>query len=201
MLKLKMMLCVMMLPLVVVGCTSKQSVSQCVKPPPPPAWIMQPPPTGRHRWTGLFHPQREADHYAKTTGRNPEVYYEAVQIELPISMGNSCNIVKTGVYALPAEYKCLSNKTEQSIYECLLGFCFNNIFCAATNFGCIDQFSSAQTKQWWVMVSFGATTAGLFWTVNVCWAHPVISRASAVAVTFFSWCYSRCFLKFAESYV
>ena len=23
------------------GCTSKQSVSQCVKPPPPPAWIMQ----------------------------------------------------------------------------------------------------------------------------------------------------------------
>ena len=33
MLKLEMMLCVMMLPLVVVGCTSKQSVSQCVKPP------------------------------------------------------------------------------------------------------------------------------------------------------------------------
>ena len=32
--KLKMMLCVMMLPLVVVGCTSKQSVSQCVKLPP-----------------------------------------------------------------------------------------------------------------------------------------------------------------------
>ena len=27
----------------VVGCTSKQSVSQCVKPPLPPAWIMQPP--------------------------------------------------------------------------------------------------------------------------------------------------------------
>ena len=37
--------------------------------PPPPAWIMRPPPTGRHRWTGLFHPQREADHYAKTTGK------------------------------------------------------------------------------------------------------------------------------------
>ena len=30
-------------------CTSKQVISQCVKPPPPPAWIMQPPPTGRHR--------------------------------------------------------------------------------------------------------------------------------------------------------
>ena len=34
---------------VVVGCTSKQSVSGALKPPPPPAWIMQPPPTGRHR--------------------------------------------------------------------------------------------------------------------------------------------------------
>ena len=45
--------------MVVVGCTSKQSVSQCVKPPPPPAWIIQPPPTGRHRWTGLFSPSRE----------------------------------------------------------------------------------------------------------------------------------------------
>ena len=45
--KLKMMLCVMMLPLVVVGC-HQQSVSQCVKPPPP-AWILQPPPTGGHR--------------------------------------------------------------------------------------------------------------------------------------------------------
>ena len=33
--KAEMMLCVMMLPLVVVGCTSKQSVSQCVKLPPP----------------------------------------------------------------------------------------------------------------------------------------------------------------------
>ena len=36
MLKLKMMLCVMMLPLVVVGCTSKQT-SVSAKPPPPPA--------------------------------------------------------------------------------------------------------------------------------------------------------------------
>ena len=34
-------------------------------------------------------------------------------------------------------------------------------------------------------VSFGATAADLFWTVNVCWAHPVISRASAVASSIF----------------
>ena len=70
---------------------SKQSVSQCVKPPPPPAWIMQPPPDWQTPLNGLFHPQREADHHAKTTGRNPEVYYRRKEIELPISMGNSCN--------------------------------------------------------------------------------------------------------------
>ena len=37
-------------------------------------------------------------------------------------------------------------KTEQSIYERLLGFCFNNIFCAATNFGCIDSFSLPNSR-------------------------------------------------------
>ena len=56
MLKLKMMLCVMMLPLVVVGCTSKQSVGQCVKPPPPPAWIMQPPPDWQTPLNGIISP-------------------------------------------------------------------------------------------------------------------------------------------------
>ena len=72
MLKLEMMPYVMMLPLVVVGCTSKQSVSQCVKLPPPPAWIMQPPPDWQTPLNGIIS-TREADH-AKTTGRNPEAY-------------------------------------------------------------------------------------------------------------------------------
>ena len=35
--------------------------------------VMQPP-DWQTPLSGLFHPQREADHYAKTTGRNPEVY-------------------------------------------------------------------------------------------------------------------------------
>ena len=61
------------------------------KPPPPPAWIMQPPPTGRHRWTGLFHPQREADHYAKTTGRNPEVILMSSVDRVAHIDGNLCN--------------------------------------------------------------------------------------------------------------
>ena len=53
-------------------CTSKQSVSQCVKPPPP-AWIMQPPRLADTAERDYF-TLREADHCAKTTGRNPEVY-------------------------------------------------------------------------------------------------------------------------------
>ena len=54
MLKLKMMLCVMM-SLVVVGCTSKQSVSR-VKPPPLLAWIMQPPPDWQTPLNGIISP-------------------------------------------------------------------------------------------------------------------------------------------------
>ena len=36
-------------------------------------WIMQPPPDWQTPLNGIISPQREADHYAKTTGRNPEV--------------------------------------------------------------------------------------------------------------------------------
>ena len=42
MLKLEMMLCVMMLPLVVVGCTSKAVCQSVREATTPPAWIMQP---------------------------------------------------------------------------------------------------------------------------------------------------------------
>ena len=57
--RLKMMLCVMMLPLVVVGCTSKRSSIGALTTTTPPAWMAHSlPQPGRHRWTGLFHPQR-----------------------------------------------------------------------------------------------------------------------------------------------
>ena len=49
-------------------CQSVREADYCLRR------IMQPPPTGRHRRNGIISPQREADHYAKTTGRNPEVY-------------------------------------------------------------------------------------------------------------------------------
>ena len=51
----------------------QSSLSVSVKLPPPPAWIMQPPPDWQTLLNGIISPQREADHYAKTTGRNPEV--------------------------------------------------------------------------------------------------------------------------------
>ena len=90
MLKLKMMLCVMMLPLVIVGCTSKQSVSQCVKPPPPPAWIMQPPPDWQ-TLNGIISPSERLITMQKQLEGTQKYINKAVQIELPISMGNSCN--------------------------------------------------------------------------------------------------------------
>ena len=53
--KAEMMPCVMMLPLVVVGCTSCQPVSQQA-PSSPPAWIMQPPPDWQTPLNGIISP-------------------------------------------------------------------------------------------------------------------------------------------------
>ena len=94
MLKLKMMLCVMMLPLVVVGCTSKQSVSQCVKPPPPPAWIMQPPRLADTAERDYFTLRERLITMQKQLEGTQKYINEQMQIELPISMGNSYNIAK-----------------------------------------------------------------------------------------------------------
>ena len=74
MLKLKMMLCVMMLPLVVVGCTSKQSVSQCIEATTASGVDNAASPRLADTAEQDYFTLREADHYAKTTGRNPEVY-------------------------------------------------------------------------------------------------------------------------------
>ena len=57
----------------------------------PPAWIMQPPPTGRHRWTGLFHPQREAGSLRKNNWKEPRSILMSRGDRASISMGNSCN--------------------------------------------------------------------------------------------------------------
>ena len=56
-----------------------------------------------------------------------------------------------------------SNKTEQSIYECLLGFCFNNISAPPQILAVSTVFFAQFQKRrmMGVMVS-GATAAGLF---------------------------------------
>ena len=72
MLKLKMMLCVMMLPLVVVGCTSKQSVSQCVESHHLRRGIMQPPRLAC-RWWDYSPSERLITMQA--TGREPREVY------------------------------------------------------------------------------------------------------------------------------
>ena len=155
----------MMLPLVVVGCTSKQSVSQCVKPPPPPAWIMQPPPTGEHRWTGLFHPQREADPVAlegasilmSSADRVAHIDGQLMQLLWAIHtrFQRACHLVanKTNHLRMFAGVSVLTTFSAPP-----------QILAASTVFFC----PIPETKKWWVMVSFGATAAGLFWTVNVC---------------------------------
>ena len=76
--------------LVVVGCTSKQSVSQCVKPPPPPAWMAlsdwQTPLNGDY-----FTLRERLITMQKQLKRNLRSILMSSAIELPISMGNSCN--------------------------------------------------------------------------------------------------------------
>ena len=59
-----------MLLLVVVGCTSKQSVSQCVKPPRPPAYT-QPPRLADTAERGLFHPQERGWSLCKNNWKEP----------------------------------------------------------------------------------------------------------------------------------
>ena len=189
MLKLKMMLCVMMLPLVVVGCTSKQSVSQCVKPPPPPAWIAQPPWLANPRWTGLFHPQRLITMQKQLEGT--DILLGSADRVAHID-GQLMQLLTSNTHwHFQRKYKCLNIKTEQSIYECLLGFCFNNIFLPPQILAA-SIFQKRRNDGW---SGFLWCCCGLFWTVNVCWAHPVISRAAQWRVAF-SWVLLRCFLKF-----
>ena len=72
--KAEMMLCVMMLPLVVVGCTSKP-VCRSVREATTASGVDNAAPTGRHRWTGLFSPLRERlITMQKQLEGTPEVY-------------------------------------------------------------------------------------------------------------------------------
>ena len=53
-----------------------------------------------------YSPSREADHYAKTTGRNPEYINEQCRWGCPYRWATH-TIIVSNTHALPAEYKCL----------------------------------------------------------------------------------------------
>ena len=166
----------------------QQSVSQCVKPPRPPAWIMQPPPDWQIPLNGIIFTLRERLITMQKQLKKTRSILMIVD-RVAHTDGQLMQLLWAIHTRFQREYNALKyKKTEQSIYECLLGFCFNNIFCAATNFGCIDSFLLPNSRNEEMMGDgFGATAAGLFWTVNVCWAHPVI-RNSAVASSIFLKC-------------
>ena len=64
----------MMLPLVVVGCTSKRSVDPVREATTASGVDNAASPRLADTAERDYFTLREADHYAKTTGRNPEVY-------------------------------------------------------------------------------------------------------------------------------
>ena len=76
-------------------------------------------------------------------------------------MGNSCNYCEqytraSSEYKRPAQNRAIHLRM-------FAGFRFNNIFCAATNFGCIDSFLLPNSRNEEMMGDgFGATAAGLF---------------------------------------
>ena len=149
--------------------------------------IMQPPPDWQTLLNGIISPSERGWSLCKNNWKEPRSILMSSADRVAHIDGQLMQLLWAIIITASAEYKCLKQKTEQLLYECLLGFCFNNIFCAATNFGCIDSFLRLipETKKWWVMVSLWCYCRHLFWTVNVCWAHPVISRASVVASSIF----------------
>ena len=132
-------------------------------------------------------PQERLSHYAKTTGKEPRSILMSSADRVAHIDGQLMQLL-WAIHALPAEYKCpkVIKPSNPFTNVCWVSV-FNNIFCAATNFGCIDSFLLPNSRNEEMMGDgfAGATAAGLFWTVNVCWAHPVISRASAVASSIF----------------
>ena len=98
------MLCVMMLPLVVVGCTSKQSVSQCEATTASGVDNAASPRLADTAERDYF-TLREADHYAKTTEGTRSILMSSADRVAHID-GQLMQLLYN-THALPAEYKCL----------------------------------------------------------------------------------------------
>ena len=85
---------------VVVGCTSKRSFDQCVKPPPPPAWIMQPPPDWQTPLNRIISPSEEA------------VFLLQKQLEGTLRHVSRLNEIG-GALSMERSYNCVSNTRAQ----------------------------------------------------------------------------------------
>ena len=137
MLKLKMMLCVMMLPLVVVGCTS--AVCQSVREVTHASGVDNA--ASRLADTAerdAISPQREADHYVNW--KEPRSILMSSADRVAHIDGQLTTRLRRAA-ALPAEYKSPKViKPSNPFTNVCWGFCFNNTFCAATNFAASTVF-------------------------------------------------------------
>ena len=104
MLKLKMMLCVMMLPLVV-GCTSKQSVSQCVKRTTASGVDNAASPDWQTPLNGIISPSERLITMQKQLEGTQKYINDSVDRVAHID--GQLIIIVSNTHALPAEYKCL----------------------------------------------------------------------------------------------
>ena len=114
MLKLKMMLCVMMLPLVVVGCTSP--VCQSVREATTASGVdnATSPPTGRHRQTdGIPLREERPESLCKNNWKEPRSILMSSADGCPYRWATHAIIV-SNTHALPAEYKPLKSNQKPS---------------------------------------------------------------------------------------
>ena len=100
------MLCVMMLPLVVVGCTSKQSVRWCVTTTASgvdnaasPDW--------QTPLNGIISPSEKAQSLCKNNWKEPRSILMSSADRVAHIDGQLMQIIVSNTHALPAEYKCL----------------------------------------------------------------------------------------------
>ena len=145
---------------------------------------------------------REASHYAKTTGRNPEVLMSSADRVAHIDK-TLMQMYETIHTRFQRKYKCLKVIKPSNPFTNVCWVSVLTTFLRRHKFWLHRQFffcpiPETRNDGWWfplVLLRF------LFWTVNVCWAHPVISRASAVASSIFHGVIPDAFWSSHESYV
>ena len=167
-----------------------QFVSQCVSHHASGV-IMQPPPDWQTPLNGLFHPQRGWS-LCKNNWKEPRSILMS-RVDRASTRWATHAIIVYNTHALPAEYKCLVIKLSNPFTNvCWVSVL--TIFSAPPQILAASTVSSAQFQKrrndgWWFFLWCYFSLPVCF-VVNACWAHPAISRASAVASSIFSWCYS-----------